>query len=83
MAESFMIQFAFNGKSCYANVHVYDTAPREYHVHLVNAHIYAGSPENIVLIEKNEKLSLRDSDGHLDGMFQVIVDEIKKHEEGG
>jgi hypothetical protein len=80
MAESFMINFAFNGKSCFANVYAYDTAPREYHVHIVNSYIYAGAPEHIVLIEKNEKLCLRNSDGALDGVLPVIVGEIRKHE---
>ena len=78
MADSFMIQFACNGKPCFANVYAYDSSPREYHVHIVNPFLYPGLPEHLVLIEQNEKLCLRNADSPVDGMLPEIVEAILK-----
>lgn len=80
MADSFMIQFACNGKPCFANVYAYDSSPKEYHVHIVNSYLYSGLPEHIVLIEQNEKLCLRTSDSPVDGMLPEIVEAIRRKE---
>ena len=83
MATSFMIHFAVHGKPCYANVYAYDSSPKEYHVHIVNPHLFSDLPEHIVLEEINEKLCLRNADGALDGELKQIVEEIERHEGGG
>jgi hypothetical protein len=82
MADSFMIQFTCNGKPCFANVYAYDSTPKEYHVHIVNPHLYSSLPEHIVLIEQNEKLCLWKADGELDGTFPAIAEEIRKKQRG-
>lgn len=82
MAASFMINFAVNGKPCFANVYAYDRTPKEYHVHIVNAHLFSNLPELIVLTEQNEKLILTSANRALDGELQQIVQEIRKQEKG-
>jgi hypothetical protein len=81
MATSFMIQFAVNGKPCYANVYASGSTPKEYHVHIVNTPTSSGLPDHIVLEEINEKLCLRSANGALDGELKQIVEEIQKHEQ--
>jgi hypothetical protein len=81
MADSFMIQFTCDGKQCFANVYAYDTTPREYHVHIVNAHFFSTIPDHIVLIEQNEKLCLKSANGAMDGMLPGIIEEINKKKE--
>lgn len=83
MAQSFMICFACHGKHCFANVYAYDTVPREYHVHILNSHLFSGLPEKIVLIEKNEKLCLLRSNAGLDGILASIEGAIRQHEQEG
>jgi hypothetical protein len=80
MAKSFMIQFAFKGKPCYANVYAYNTTPREYHVHIVNPHLFSGLPEHIILQEINEKLCPGNASGELDGELNQIVEAISKRQ---
>jgi len=80
MADSFMIQFACNGKQCFANVYAYDSTPKEYHVHIVNTHLFSGLPENLVLIEQNEKLCLNSPDATVDGALPAIEEAIRKKE---
>ena len=81
MATSFMIQFAVNGKPCYANVYAYDFSPKEYHVHIVNTHASSHLPDHLILEEINEKLCLRSADGALDGELKQIVEEIRKYQQ--
>jgi hypothetical protein len=78
MAESFMIQFACNGRHCYANVYAYDTFPKEYHVHIVNLFLYTGLPEHLVLVEKNGKLRLMEPAGVDEGLVRAIAREIER-----
>ena len=78
MADSFMIQFACNGRHCYANVYAYDTFPKEYHVHIVNPYLYTGIPEYLVLVEKNEKLCLMEPTGVNEGVVRTIAREIER-----
>lgn len=75
-----MIQFASKGKPCYANVYAYNTTPREYHVHIVNPHLFSDLPEHIILEEINEKLCLRNASGALDGELHQIVEAIQKRQ---
>ena len=76
-----MIRFLYEGKSCYANVYVYD-APREYHVHIVNPSMHHRLPESLILVDQNEKLCLTEKDHVPDGLVDSIADAIKTHRSG-
>lgn len=78
MADSFMIQFTCNGKPCFANVYAYDSTPKEYHLHIVNPHLFSSLPKRLVLIELDEKLCLKTPGVELDGQLQVIIEEIRR-----
>jgi len=73
-----MIRFPFEGKHCYANVYVYDTNPKEYHVHTVNSPMHHNLPESLVLIEQNEKLCLPHPDGASAEFVNMIVEAIEQ-----
>lgn len=82
MADSFMIRFSLHGKPCYANVYVYTTIPREYHVHIVNGHQYTGVPQSIVLVEGPDGLEAREARASLAGEIRHIIEEINKRNDG-
>ena len=79
MADSFMIRFVLHGKPCYANVYVYNTIPIEYHVHLVNAHLYPGVPEEIVIVDGHEGLKPRELSAAISAEVKHIIQEIEQH----
>lgn len=74
-----MIRFLFEGRPCYANIYVYDTAPREYHVHTVNAIMNENLPESMVLIERNEKLCLLEPPDIRKELLEKVISTIEEH----
>ena len=79
MADSFMIRFLYEGKPCYANVYVYDTSPKEFHVHIVNSVLQGHLPDAMVLTPNNEKLSLHEPADIPDKLVKPIVGAIQAH----
>ena len=56
MADSFMIKFPFNGKSCYANVYAPGSDSRKFYVHLINPQICPALPHEMTFTENGGKL---------------------------
>ena len=73
-----MIRFLYEGKPCYANVYVYGS-PTEYRVHVVNSLLHNNLPESLVLIERNEKLCLEDTDHIPVDLVDKVVESIEQH----
>ena len=74
-----MIRFLYDGKPCYANVYVYDTYPKEYHVHTVSSLMHDNLPDSLVLVDKNEKLCLREPDAVAAELADIIAVSITDH----
>jgi hypothetical protein len=78
MANTFMIEIGFNGRSIFANVYVHSKGQLTYHVNFIGEDLPEFLKDTIILVYKDDELQPVD-EGLPRVLIRKIGDAIEKH----